>query len=744
MAKKNISKMAWEESYIKKNIIGQGGNATVYSVASKEDNVKYALKSLNSHKNKEKKCRFKEEIEVMNNNFKNIEGIIPIIDYSLEDYWYVMPIAEPALDFIKKNNFSIKQNVNAIIQLSQTLEKLHKKNISHRDIKPDNLYYFNDRFCFGDFGLVDYPDKDNDFTKSTRGLGAIFTIAPEMKRNPNTADGKKGDVFSLAKTMWMFLTYNKKGFDGVYDYNDPVHSLRECKQIGNEHIVEIDELLKDSTDNNPDKRPSISEFISRLKEWKHIYDDSYKSQESDWYFLNKQLFGEFNPESVSWIKKEDIIKVLNIIGNTPAYNHMFMPDGGGLDLEKAELAEEKDCICVYANKFCLIVNPKKLSFEGFNKKHRWNYFLLELNEMKPVLGMENVSYNSQSLVEDIPGHYVSDVDSCYGVYDYNTGVPLPKGYRKVNRDTKGKFLIMMKSGPYNNISETYDGRHGDCSASEFRKYIDDTITKYYRFYDYFMKQGKLDNLSVYECEERILSKDEFSKNPFKKDDSQTIANDINKEQIYKQRKKRDSYIKNNFYKWDFTELIQSYESTSNSKVKFAFIYKHNDNYKNNNKYLYKNGYINNQNQMFNENCFVIYNLDEAIAFKDKLNHKVSEYLSENNFIEQDSNDNFFQIELHRNGKPTHMFTKEEIKEEMLKADDRYYNIIVINEDGYVNISKGHFNEKLFPVKSKLCDARDCKVGKYFDSSLLDKVYPLMLKYWLEYLKTGRAQDINIT
>ena len=100
----------------------------------------------------------------------------------------------------------------------------------------------------GDFGLVDFPENENDFTRSDRGLGAIFTIAPEMKRNPKESDGKKADVFSLAKTMWMFFSEDEKGFDGVYNYLDPSHSLRSFEKYKNEHIVEIEELFKDATD----------------------------------------------------------------------------------------------------------------------------------------------------------------------------------------------------------------------------------------------------------------------------------------------------------------------------------------------------------------------------------------------------------------------------------------------------------------------------------------------------------------
>lgn len=141
------------------------------------------------------------------------------------------------------------------------------------------------------FGLVDFPDND-DFTKSDRGLGAIFTIAPEMKRNPKLADASKADVFSLAKTLCMFLSGDEKGFDGVYDYLEQSHSLRYVSRFRKEHLVEIDELLKDATNNNPDVRPDIHEFTERLLLWREIAVDFDKSQSSDWKFLTKQLFGK--------------------------------------------------------------------------------------------------------------------------------------------------------------------------------------------------------------------------------------------------------------------------------------------------------------------------------------------------------------------------------------------------------------------------------------------------------------------
>lgn len=192
-----------------------------------------------------------------------------------------------------------------------------------------------------------------------------------MKRNPQKADGRKADVFSLAKSMWMFLSGDEKGFDGVYDYLDSSHSLRCLDRYRDTHLSEIDELLRDATDNNPSTRPTIKVFRERLKNWIDIYLDKDKSQASDWNFLNKYLFGVNSPESSSWEKTYKIIEVLNIIGRTPAYNHMLFHEKGGLDFSHAEISAEYGCIKIYDTiRSCYVVKPKLLHFQGFDEKYK--------------------------------------------------------------------------------------------------------------------------------------------------------------------------------------------------------------------------------------------------------------------------------------------------------------------------------------------------------------------------------------
>lgn len=733
---------SWNNYYEIVDELGEGGNAKVYRVKCKEDNEEYALKDLVVG-GKEKHSRFVNEINTIKDNYQIIEGIIPIYRFSVDEYWYTMPIAISAVDYILENKLDIEEIVKGIISLSETLEKLHEKDICHRDIKPSNIYYYNNRFAFGDFGLVDFPNNTDDFTKSDKGLGAIFTIAPEMKRNPKKADSKKADAFSLAKTMWMFLTNNEKGFDGVYNYLDPSHSLRYLEQYKNTHLVEIDELLKDATDNNPDVRPTIEEFKERLINWIDVYSDIDKSQASDWNFLNKQLFGLIPPESSAWRNINKIVKILNIIGKTPAYNHMLFHDKGGLDFSFAEIADEENCIKLYDTLgFCYIVRPKILYFEGFNENYRWNYFLLEFDKLSPILSAED-DCDNEHLVEDYPAHYVSAQYAQYGVYDYETEIPLPEGFKTVYRYIRGKFLIVLKNGPYNGINGTYDGRHGDCSASEFRNYIEYLLNLYSKLYQYIKSNDEFKGLPDEKIEDRILNSGEFNKNPFKKDLFKEY--DVsNRKKKYSERKKSKDYIKQNFINWDFCDMLQICPLTNSATIKFVFEFLPSGNeislglFEEMNYYICTDGHIKKMNPYSDEKCFCLYDRKAAIDLEYNLEKRVSEILKQNGFAELEY-ETYFSVRAIRCGKPIHLFTKQEIEEAMRNADDRLDNQLVIDENGYAKVIERDEGSYLYPVRHELWCSGNMYVGKYSSLSTLEDDYISSLQGWLLYLKAGRPQ-----
>ena len=135
--------MVLEDKYTILDKIGEGGNGVVSKVQSKETNQVNIAKTLKSKKpNKDNKIdRFRLEIKTLKKlKDHNIEGIIPILDYSdpeqsENDLWYVMPKAESSWDYLNKDDKHTEDIIDMFIDLSKTLIEVHDLEISHRDIK---------------------------------------------------------------------------------------------------------------------------------------------------------------------------------------------------------------------------------------------------------------------------------------------------------------------------------------------------------------------------------------------------------------------------------------------------------------------------------------------------------------------------------------------------------------------------------------------------------------------------------
>jgi serine/threonine protein kinase len=198
----------------------------------------------------------------------DIAGVLPILDAiepgsSSELPWFVMPIARPLKEVLGQST-ELRLVVTVVHELAQTLAAMHARDMSHRDIKPDNLFLYQGRWCLGDFGLAHLEGQERLTTQHEK-LGPTFYIAPEMLNSAATADGKLADVYSLAKLLWKLATGMGYPLPGHHIAHSPMFSLTTYTVAQGANLLNA--IIERATNTDPNARLSMAEFASLLQTW---------------------------------------------------------------------------------------------------------------------------------------------------------------------------------------------------------------------------------------------------------------------------------------------------------------------------------------------------------------------------------------------------------------------------------------------------------------------------------------------
>lgn len=250
------------------NWIDGGGNGDVYR-CQKLDGTEAAIKVLKRTRDprRDRIVRFRNEVRFLISQGRR-SGVMPLLDHSLPDdpsepSWYVMPVAIPLLEELG-NSAELPRVVEAIGQIARTLAGLAAEGVSHRDIKPQNLFRLDNEWVIGDFGLVKYPEQE-PITKHGQRLGPYYFMAPEMQRNADSADAELADVYSLVKTLWAIAV-------GCID--PPPGELRRDRAASrlSPHVEHhranlLEPLLERCTAQDPLMRPRMLVFAEELSWW---------------------------------------------------------------------------------------------------------------------------------------------------------------------------------------------------------------------------------------------------------------------------------------------------------------------------------------------------------------------------------------------------------------------------------------------------------------------------------------------
>ncbi len=250
-------------------LLGTGGNAEVWKAADPAGSS-VALKILKSVRpGSEPYLRFRSEIEILQ-RVDERPGVLPALAFSLPEMpskqspaWLAMPVASTITQALGEDP-GLETVIEAVAAIAHTLAEFSVEHIYHRDIKPDNLYRYEEQWAVGDFGLVDFPGKP-ELTEAGHKLGPLHFLAPEMLLDPAGAEGGPADVYGLTKTLWVLATGQRYPPPGEQRIDVPQLTL--SAYVDHPKARFLDRLIENATKHNPDERPSMAEFAAELDAW---------------------------------------------------------------------------------------------------------------------------------------------------------------------------------------------------------------------------------------------------------------------------------------------------------------------------------------------------------------------------------------------------------------------------------------------------------------------------------------------
>ncbi|KAB8316429.1 AAA family ATPase [Tolypothrix campylonemoides VB511288] len=193
-------------------LIYDGTTSRVYRAVRESDQTSVIIKTLKSeYPTLEQITRLRHEYQILQP--LEIEGIIKPL--SLENYQNGLALilsdfgGETLENFIAAQNFELNIFLQIAIQLSSTLAQIHKNNIIHKDIKPQNIL-INTKTGQAeiiDFSISSRLSSENQTVSNPNLLeGTLAYMSPEQTGRMNRSIDYRTDLYSLGVTFYEILT----------------------------------------------------------------------------------------------------------------------------------------------------------------------------------------------------------------------------------------------------------------------------------------------------------------------------------------------------------------------------------------------------------------------------------------------------------------------------------------------------------------------------------------------------------
>lgn len=245
-------------------ILGQGSFAVVALGINEQTDEKVAIKIVDRQKMVDLGM-----IQYLENELRllprfNHPSIVKVFDIIYEKD-IVMIVMEYLNNFDIQTHlnrhtfFSNKEKMNILYKILTGMEYLHKRGVSHRDIKPDNIIFdcnFEPKLV--DFGLC----RENGNCLSSF-CGTEYFIAPEILKG-TVYDGLKSDIWSFGVTAHLLIT-NEYPWEEMSSHRFMNELKRGTLNIKSQISGILANLINSCLSMNPNERPSASTLVAEFK-----------------------------------------------------------------------------------------------------------------------------------------------------------------------------------------------------------------------------------------------------------------------------------------------------------------------------------------------------------------------------------------------------------------------------------------------------------------------------------------------